>query len=315
MKMDDRFAYILNNLWSRHYDLGRIIRFRHVTRGRQAEAYEVLTAEQNEFLVYLYPPTFDAAQFAHLGPCLQLLGQERFPVVPMIPARTHQWAVDGPQNAHLVVTLNTSGHYLLPDQWLLHHISQLGLRLAWLHRLLIEQIPPRQEPTLLSQLNMALDQPHSPQFIPALNSALSSLPAPLNSLKERLEDLPPPVGHVHGDIQPAAVLLDNEHQIRTFVDWGLLHAGNPLEDLIDVFVHWCIASDGVVNIDQGRTFIEAYRSLSSLPAQPWPDAIASWSAHRLIDAAQGRRPLPRGFVAFLSNPATLSTPLEYCQAK
>ena len=42
--MDDRDAYVLNNLWSRYYDLGRIVRFRHVTRGRQATVWEVLTA-------------------------------------------------------------------------------------------------------------------------------------------------------------------------------------------------------------------------------------------------------------------------------
>lgn len=313
--MDDRFAYILNNLWSRHYDLGRIIRFRRVTRGRQAEAYEILTAEQNEFLVYLYPPTFDAAQFAELAQRLQVLNQERFPVVPMLPSRTGHWSVDGPQNAHMVVTLNTPGQYLLPDQWLAHHISQLGLRLAWLHRLMMEKIPLQLEASLFSQLNTALEHPRNPQFVVTLSSSLASFPRALHSLKERLEDLPPPNGYVHGDMQPAAVLLDEEHQIRSFVDWGLLHEGNPHEDIIDAFVHWCISADGVVDTERGRVFIEAYRSMSPYSGQPWPDAITSWLARRLIDAAYGRRSLPRGFVAYLSNPATLSTPLEYCQAK
>ena len=31
--MDDRYAYMLNALWGKHYDLGRVIRFRHMPRG------------------------------------------------------------------------------------------------------------------------------------------------------------------------------------------------------------------------------------------------------------------------------------------
>ena len=57
--MDDQQTYLLNGLLARQFDLGRIVRFRQVVRGRQAVTYELLTAEQHDAQVELLP-AFDA---------------------------------------------------------------------------------------------------------------------------------------------------------------------------------------------------------------------------------------------------------------
>ena len=56
--MDAQQTYLLNGLLTRNFGLGRIVRFREVERGRQASTFELFTAQENEYLVYLYPAGF-----------------------------------------------------------------------------------------------------------------------------------------------------------------------------------------------------------------------------------------------------------------
>jgi len=328
--MDDRYAYMLNTLWAKYYDLGRIIRFRSVSRGRQAVCYEVLTAEQHEYLAHIFPPAFDPAQLTRMCQAINILDKERFSVVPMMPAQQGAWVVGGPQGTWLAVGLATNGQYLLPDQCSIHDLSQLGLRLAWLHRLLAEQLaPPPDAAPLADALQSALqratqrrplpldpaDVSHLQQSLqPPLPESQPSAVSGLSAFSVQRSSFP---GWVHGDLQPAAILMDEDHQIRTIVDWGLLHPGDPLEDVIDAFIHWCLGSDGVVHAEKGRALLEAYRSLrpAAAQAQRWESAVTSWCAQRIIDAAHERRPLPRGFTTYLRTPASLASALELCETK
>ncbi len=315
--MDDRYAYMLNALWSRHYDLGRVIRFRHVQRGRQTLAYEVLTAEQREYTVYLFLPGYEVATLDHMAQTLDILDKNRFSVVPMVPSKEDQWSVDGPQGQRMMVGLNTDGQQLPPEAWSAHDMSQLGLRLAWMHRLLKEQLDSPQTGgeaarlCLRDQLQTASQKSPAdlPHRMPKLNPAHTGA-----RLVNELTDAAA-ASWCHGDIQPAAFLLDHDRQIRTIVDWGLLHPGDPLEDLIDAFIHWCIGTDGLVNSDTARSLLEAYRTLCPIAKEGWRPAVQCWCAHRIIDATRDLNPLPKGFGQILADPAALVRAIELCEAK
>ena len=307
--MDDRHAYMLNELWTRQYDLGRVLRFRHIRRGRQAVCYEVLTAEQHTFTAYLFGPEFDPVQLAAACQALVLLDKQRFSVVPMVPMARGEFLADGPQGAALVVGLEATGQEIPADQWSLHDVTQLGLRLGWMHRLLVEQCPVHTATEPAAALVAA--RAHTPvsRRLGALN------PVHVDALGRRLESLPPAAAWAHGDVQPAAMLLDSDRQIRTIVDWALLHPGDPLEDLIDAFTQWCMGDDGLVNAEAGRALLESYRTLRPLEDGPWETAALRWCAQRIIDACHDRRPLPRGFATLLAEPRALATALELCEAK
>ncbi len=314
--MDDRAAYLLNGLWARHYDLGRVVRFRQVQRGRQAACYELLTSEQQEYLVYLYPATFDMANFDAVASAIMLLHRERFPAAQVIPAKDKQPAVIGPQGSVMMITENVFGQYLLPDEWSLHDLSQLGLRLGWLHRLMHDHFaPPEKKTNIATALAQALGS--DPAFVrrklPVLD--LTHLEKLQGAVAEQS-----PAGWAHGDFQPAAVMMDDDRQIRAITDMALLHFGDPLEDLLDAFVHWCVGTDGIVAEARGRSLLESYRSLrpaseNLVTERPWAHVIQRWCAQRLVDAAAGRRILPRGFATYLADPAGLASALELCETK
>jgi Ser/Thr protein kinase RdoA (MazF antagonist) len=309
--MDDRYAYLLNGLWARHFDLGRVVRFRHAQRGRQAITYEVLTAEQREYCVYLFPPSYAEADLAAMAQTINTLDQNRFSVVPMQQSKDQTWVVGGPQGQHMMVSLNTDGQLLPPETWSAHDISQLGLRLAWMHRLLKEEIPAA-APTapLAEMLSAALQRPPAdlPHRMPKLN------PAYTQRLVLELSDHKI-LGPCHGDIQPAAFLLDHDRQIRTVVDWGLLHAGDPLEDMVAAFVHWCIAADGTVNTETARTLLESYRSLIPISKERWLPAVRSWCAWQILHATADHAPLAKNFAHILQDPGALAQAIELCEAK
>lgn len=314
--MDDRAAYLLNGLWSRYYDLGRIVRFRQVQRGRQATCYELLTSEQNEYLVSLYPATFDLNSFDAIAAATLLLHREHFPVAHIVAAKDQQPAVTGPQGSVMMVTTNIIGQYLLPDEWSLHDLSQLGLRLGWMHRLMHDHFaPPHDQPKLADSLTAALgeDPTHVRKKLPALDVGhIQDLRAALRTA--------PPAGWAHGDFQPAAVMMDDDRQIRAVTDMALLHFGDPLEDLLDAFIHWCVGPDGIVAEQRGRSLVESYRSLrpaaeSLHTERNWSQIVQRWCGQRIIDAAAGRRILPRGFATYLANPAGLAGAIELCETK
>jgi len=244
------------------------------------------------------------------------------------------YAVPGPQGTHLMVSASPAGQYLLPDEWSLHDLSLLGLRLAWMHRLLVELLPwparPRPpEPAVEYQVAM-----HSWRHDTERSRKLAIDEGQVRALDSRLQRIgaalphrTPRPGHsggagnggaggwVHGDIQPAAVLLDTDKQIRSVLDWGLLHPGEPLEDVVDAFVHWCVASDGTVADDRGRALLEAYRSLHPIVGGAWADAVSLWLARRMVDFVATRRILPRGYLTYLADPEHLASALQFCDTR
>ena len=86
--MDDQQTYLLNGLLSRNFGLGRIVRFRQVARGRQAETFEVLTQGQHEYVVYLYPAGFGQERLNFSARAMNLLDKQRFSLVPMLPVKS-----------------------------------------------------------------------------------------------------------------------------------------------------------------------------------------------------------------------------------
>ncbi len=132
-------------------------------------------------------------------------------------------------------------------------------------------------------------------------------PEPLRGLLT----LPTWQGWVHGDIQPAALLHDVDHQLRAITDWGLLHWGCPLEDLVDAFL--CLATDAAGAFDRRRgvALMESYDLLVLIRRTPWTPVVASWCAQRLVD--QERRSLPENFIeAVLPAPERLATAMASC---
>ena len=131
-------------------------------------------------------------------------------------------------------------------------------RLAWMHRLLKEQLAePGAEtsaPAVRFQALFAGD-PQRP-----LPGEVSS--AALERLRS-LVNLRPGQGWVHGDIQSLALLHDGDQQLRTATDWGLLHYGCPLEDLVDAFLFLATTPGkaGIVDASRAGVLMEAYDSL------------------------------------------------------
>jgi Ser/Thr protein kinase RdoA (MazF antagonist) len=292
--MDDQQAYLLNGLLARHFGLGRIVRFRPVARGRQATTYELLTAQTREYLAHVYPAAYDVDHLNAVARAVNALDAERFSVVPFLQAKSGAFAADGPQNTHMLVSLAPAGSVVAPADLTEHDVSQIGLRLAWMHRLLREHPPELPaDPPLAERLRMAAGSQHFTFTLEAVETLLPLL------------TLPAAQGWAHGDIQSPALLLDHDHQIRTVMDWGLLHAGSPLEDVVDAFLSFCTDDDGRVAPDRGRMLLESYHSLSPIERVPWTPVVASWCAQRLLDNHHRRRPLPVGFQTVLRGPEHL----------
>jgi hypothetical protein len=191
----------------------------------------------------------------------------------------------------MVISLAPAGSALTSEQYSHHDISQVGLRLAWMHRLLKEQLPAPAEPPSLAEL------------LPSGDGLLEQL--------RGLLMLPSPQGWVHGDLQPAALLHDSDHQLRAIVDWGLLHWGCPLEDLVDAFLALAVDAKGALARRRGTALLEAYGSLVPIKRMAWTPIVAQWCARRLID--QRLRGLPEGFMAeVLPSPERVATALASC---
>ena len=288
--MDDQQAYLLNGLLSRSFGLGRIVRFRKLARGRQAETYELFTAQEKEYLAQVYPPAFDATQLEFAARTVNAIDVQRFSVVPFLASKSGPFVADGPQNGHLLVSLAPAGSAFSPDQLTDHDVSQVGLRLAWMHRLFNELLPAPEGQDLKMQEVQELAG------------------EPLLSLLR----LPAPRGWVHGDIQLPALLHDGDHQLRTLVDWGLIHYGCPFEDLADAFIVLARDDAGKFDINRGRILLEAYDSLVPIRGMAWTPVAARWCAQRLLDDRARRRPAPAGFAALLAAPESLATAMASC---
>jgi Ser/Thr protein kinase RdoA (MazF antagonist) len=300
--MDDQFTYLLNGLLTRHFGLGRIARFRQVSRGRQAATYELLTAQQNEYLVYLYPPTFAADHLAFVASAVNRLDEARFSVMPFMKTKTGEAVVAGPQQTHLMVGLNPIGAPLPAEQWSEHQRSDLGLRLAWLHRALREELPHAATgETLADELedSLALPAERLPRNQPAIPAA--ELEALAAELAEHKDD---GVAYVHGDLAPDAVLLDDDRQLRGVLDWGLLRPGTPAEDLFWVFTTFCGTDPAAM-----RPILEAYLSLEKLAAGAMKVGVARALARRIIEARAGRTAL-RPALELLPRRGTIADALE-----
>jgi hypothetical protein len=264
--VDDQQTYLLNGLIARSFGIGRIVRFRPVRRGRQAECYELFTAEEKEYLVHLFAPAYDEDQLDFVAGAVNTLDQHRFSVMPFLPSRNVVFVAEGPQNSRMVLSLAPAGSAMTPRQYTEHDISQVGLRLAWMHRLLQEQLP-----------RPAKDVP--------LAKRIRASEGPLEPLRGLLS-LPTCKGWVHGDIQPAALLHDADHQLRAI-------------------------TKGAFDRRRGIALLEPYDSLVSIKRTPWTPVVASWCAQRLID--QDRRPLPEGFAeSVLPTPERLATAMASC---
>jgi Ser/Thr protein kinase RdoA (MazF antagonist) len=306
--MDDQQTYLLNGLLGRHFGLGRIVRFRQVQRGRQAEAFELFTAQEKEYLVQLFPPAYAADQLEFNATAVNALDAHRFSVVPFLPGKAGRFVAEGPQGSHMLVSLAPAGSILPAGLYTDHDISQIGLRLGWMHRLLKEQVA---DPPADPEAAPLADQVREVCATPSAGGP-PRVPAPLLELLLSLLRLPASQGWVHGDIQPPALLVDADRQLRTVMDWGLLHQGAPQEDLIDAFLSFCTTADGGLAADRGRTLLESYHTLVPIARIPWTPVVASWCARRLLDAHAGRRPLPIGFSTVLERPEDLATALASC---
>jgi hypothetical protein len=199
----------------------------------------------------------------------------------------------------MMVTLAPLGSKLPRAMYTEHDISQIGLRLAWMHRLLKEELPelPTEAP-LADRLRRVMDGGvvQRDQIGPLMEILGMSAGQ----------------GWVHGDMRLPALLVDSDHQLRTITDWGLLHVGSPLEDVVDVFMSVCTDGQGRLVQARGRALLEAYGSLLAIERTPWTPVVASWCAQRILDAAARRRELPEGFERLLRWPERLATALAGC---
>jgi hypothetical protein len=287
----DQQTYLLNGLIARNFGIGRIVRFRPVQRGRQAECFELFTAEEKEYLVQLFAPGYEEDQLDFAAGAVNALDRHCFSVMPYLPSKNVVFVAEGPQNSRMVLSLAPTGSAMDPAQYTDHDISQVGLRLAWMHRLLLEQIP------------------RPPDFVPLARR----LPASDGTMQQLhgLLTLPTWQGWVHGDLQPAALLHDSDHQLRAVTDWGLLHWGCPLEDLVDAFIALATDAKGAFDRRRGVALLESYDTLVSIKRIPWTPVVASWCAQRLID--QEQRPLPERFMeSVLPAPERLATAMASC---
>jgi aminoglycoside phosphotransferase (APT) family kinase protein len=177
-----------------------------------------------------------------------------------------------------------------------------------MHRLLKEQIAaPPSQPRLSVRLGELLEHPTAESA-----RAIPSPPAEIRAKLMSILEIPLPQGGggwVHGQVQAEALLHDADHQLRTVVDWGLLHGGSPLEDLVDAFLSLCVGADGVSLPQRYRVLREAYESLLPLKEVAWTPVVGAWCAQRLLDAAAGRRALPKGFAGVLGDPERLACAL------
>jgi Ser/Thr protein kinase RdoA (MazF antagonist) len=304
--MDDQQTYLLNGLLSRQFGLGRIVRFRKVQRGRQAAAFELFTVQEREYLVQLYPATFAVEQLEFIAGVVNSLDVHRFSVVPFVSTRAGPGYVgEGPQGTRMLVSLAPAGSILQPHEYTEHDLSQIGLRLAWMHRLLKEEIPGAAPAEPLAKRMLEACR------LPDVSGGPAMDPAQLEPLLSALQMQAAP-GWVHGDIQKTALLLDGDHQIRTMVDWALLHRGSPLEDMVDALLSFGIDSKGMLVLARGKALVEAYHSLVPIEKTPWTPVVASWCAQRIIDARTGRRPTPQGFSRIATQPEELAMAMASC---
>jgi len=314
--MDDRTAYLLNGLVERHYDIGRVLRFRKIKRGRQAECFELLTAGQQEFLLLLFPAAFDAALLRSAGALTARLGAAGFPVPKAIHASSPEtgWLAAGPQGSHLMLSTQPHGQAMEAGAWSSQNLSHLGLRLAWLHRLLGQERPAMSVTSnqLAQRLQTLLEHPSAGGE--GVKKALNL--AQIEKIIQQLADISVECTHCwHGALTPEAVLLDADHQIMSIVDWGYCQVGFPHEDVVDVFLNWCVDRDGQIRSPEAQCFLQAYFSLHSTNGPPWHQTVVVWTGHRLIAALSGCAGLPRGFATILENPHFLSAAITICQSK
>ncbi|MGC8623791.1 MAG: phosphotransferase [Phycisphaerae bacterium] len=314
--MDDRTAYLLNGLVERHYDIGRVLRFRKITRGQQAECFEILTVGQREFLLLLFPATFDTAVLQSSGALTARLGEAGFPVAKALHASSPetQWVAAGPQGSHLMISTQPAGQALAVTGWSLQDLSHLGLRLAWLHRLLSQERPAKAVTAreLAQRLQCLLAHP-----APGYDVVKRALKAEqIEKLIQQLTDISVEcTTYRHGALTPDAVLTDADHQIVSVLDWGYCQAGFAHEDVVDVFLNWCVDNDGQIRSPEAQAFLQAYFSLHSISDPGWHQTVLVWTGHRLIAALSGCARLPRGFATILENPHFLSAAITICQSK
>jgi Ser/Thr protein kinase RdoA (MazF antagonist) len=312
--MDDHKAYMLNGLLERHFDLGRIVRFRQVHRGRQAECFELLTAGNHELLLELFPSTFDKNSLDAAVALMDQVSLAGFPAPRANISRASQnnFVVTGPQGTHMVLSSAPQGQPISKLAWTHQDLCQLGLRLAWMHRLMAETSPPAAPMPLGDHLRRAVLEPapRGKRYLHALNAGH------LEKLAQMLEqNVPSPSRWRHGGLSPESLLLDSERQISAILDWGQASAGLPEEDLVDVFVLWCVDDDGQVRTPQAQSLFQSYLSLNSGDTSIWHQAVLNWCAHHVLAALSGRSALPRGFATILENPQFLSAAISLCLSK
>jgi Ser/Thr protein kinase RdoA (MazF antagonist) len=292
-------------LLARQFGLGRIVRFREVKRGRQAVTFEVMTAQQNEYLVYLYPAVYRVDQLAFMAGVLNGLDRERFTVVPMVAGKHGDFVGEGPQGTRMMVSLGTEGSVMPREQLTAHDVSQVGLRLAWMHRLLKEHVElPEAGAEMAELVEEALEEGERAPAIEgeARATLLTALRMPLAG----------GAGWVHGDVQAEALLHDADRQLRTVVDWGLLHVGSPLEDVVDALWMLCGDGEGMLDRDKAGALLEAYDSLSPVKQVAWTPVVAAWCGRRVLDAAAGRRAAPGGLARVAGAPERVGVAIASC---
>ena len=118
---------------------------------------------------------------------------------------------------------------------------------------------------------------------------------------------------MHGDVQSPALMHDADHQLRSVMDWGLLHWGSPLEDVVDAFWGLCVKGDGTFEGARGGVLLEAYETLVSLEKVAWTPVVAAWCAQRIIDAVGGRRGVPGNFSGIVGSPEAVATAIASCR--
>lgn len=311
--MDDREAYLLNGLVQRHFQVGRILRFRNVRRGCQCRCVEIYTTEQRAFMLLIYPHSYLPTSLDAGGRESNALSEATFPSLRFVAPATggRGLVVDGPQGTHLMMAQFPPGQAMAAENWSLQDLSQLGLRMAWMHRMMHEQPRPGNRESTGKALSRLLDEP-SPRRDALLNLMEARA---LESFVRASVQLPPLDGWVHGGISAESMLLDDDRQITALMDWGLTGRGSSCEDAVDVFVHWCVDEHGQVRSAEARAFLEAFLSLARPRAPAWDAVVSHWCARQLYYALLGHRQLPRGFGSIVANPHFLSTAIALCHNK
>jgi Ser/Thr protein kinase RdoA (MazF antagonist) len=312
--MDDREAYLLNGIVQRDFRVGRVIRFRKLSRGSQCESIEILTSERQSFMVLIYPPAYSRRQLNNGARKSNNLSKGTFPSLYFVePIRGDSgWTVDGPQGSHLMVVKFPVGQPLLREKWNGQDLSQLGVRLAWMHRMTTEVDRRMSEPPLLARLTEVLEEPS-----PRRDQLLNLLDArALQQFIDGQRGKPSLQGWMHGGINQSSVLMDDDRQITAFIDWGLTGIGSRFEDAVDVFVEWCVDEDGQIRAMEARAFLEAFLSLEPPSEHPdWQSVVDYWCMRQIYHALMGYRRLPRGFGSIIRNPPFLSAAIALCQSK